>query len=409
LGRTSSKKSGEVLLQIRKKQPEVFAELERIRQSLWSGAPYNTWTLLVMTHKAAALWQFSILSRAWHHPDFDPDAGFEQHKHLAQRFTLDRIVFDDPKPDDFIEVMTGELYRFIADQQKEHSDWRSKSRSERLSIHSDLVGPTVVPPFEEFNALMRLNLDSLEPVCVDFQAIPFGNDQVGAKGIYRPTNGTKFYLGPKEWLGMSGSTQLTIITTESLVCEIADKAIRMGRKRIAGRLNLTNLPGIYPIKVPAVCEARAAADGGGKKAKVPAKEKVSALVEEILGSSQNAIVIADGVSDRVKSERVYTFQKAKGVNGLEDKDVYIIVRNLHPDVYAQLNVLGQWLDRPDLIDLHYADQISQAVGRNRGFRDNGAGTKTVVITSVRLWVHRLKKLQSGGSRTLLHLESGKLW
>jgi hypothetical protein len=247
---------GDVLLQIRMEQPEVFAELERIRQSLWSEAPFNTWTLLVMTHKAAALWQFSILSRAWHHPDFKPAGGFEDHKNLAQSFTLDRIVFDDPKPDDFIEVMTGELYRFIADQQEEHCNWRNKTRSERLSIHSDLVGPTV-PPFEEFNAMMRLNLDSLELVYVDFQAIPFGNDQVGAKGIYRPTHGTKFYLGPKEWLGMSRSTHLTIITTESLMCEIADKAIRKGRKRIAGRLNLTNLPGIYPIQVPAVCDTRA--------------------------------------------------------------------------------------------------------------------------------------------------------
>ena len=51
---------GDVLLKIRIEQPEVFAELERIRQSLWSEAPFNTWTLLVMTHKAAALWQFSI-------------------------------------------------------------------------------------------------------------------------------------------------------------------------------------------------------------------------------------------------------------------------------------------------------------------------------------------------------------
>src|SRR5215204_4772759 len=174
--------------------------------------------------------------------------------------------------------------------------------------------------------------------------------QVGAKGIYRPKHGAKFYLGPKDWLGMSRSTHLTIITTESLMCEIADKAIRKGRKQIAGRLNLTNLPGIYPIKVPAVFETRAAADRPGEK------EKVSALVEEILDSNQNAIVIADGVSDRVKAERGYTFQGAKGVNDLEHKDVYIVVRNLHPDAYAQLNVLGQWLNRPDVIDLHYADQ-----------------------------------------------------
>jgi hypothetical protein len=159
---------------------------------------------------------------------------------------------------------------------------------------------------------------------------------------------------------------------------------------------------VYPIRVPVVFDRRAAAD----RVK---EEKVSELAREILGSKPNAIVIADAVAEDVKSERVFTFQGAKGVNGLEDRDVYVIVRNLHPEKYAELNVLGQWLERTDVIDTFYADQLNQAVGRNRGFRDNGKGTKTVVITSLRLWAKVLERMVGGASRTLLYPTNDKFW
>jgi hypothetical protein len=31
-------------------------------------------------------------------------------------------------------------------------------------------------------------------------------------------------------------------------------------------------------------------------------------------------------------------------------------------------VVGQWLEVPEVINVHYQDQINQAVGRNTGFR-----------------------------------------
>ena len=67
-----------------------------------------------------------------------------------------------------------------------------------------------------------------------------------------------------------------------------------------------------------------------------------------------------------------------------DRDIYIIVTHLNPEHYAQLNAVGQWLQIPDVIELYYRDQISQAVGRNKGFRDTGNGRKTIVIASSKL-------------------------
>jgi hypothetical protein len=60
-------------------------------------------------------------------------------------------------------------------------------------------------------------------------------------------------------------------------------------------------------------DKRAAADR-------PAKPNVTALANEIMSANPNAVVIANRVND----ERVLTFQGAKGYNGLEDRDVYII-------------------------------------------------------------------------------------
>ena len=103
-------------------------------------------------------------------------------------------------------------------------------------------------------------------------------------------------------------------------------------------------------------DKRAAADRLGKP-------NVTALAKEIISANPNAFVIANGVHD--DGERVLTFQSAKGYNGLEDRDVYIIVTNLAPDQYEKLNVIGQFLDIPDIIDLHYRDQIAQAVGQEQ--------------------------------------------
>jgi hypothetical protein len=387
---------GAVLAEIRQEHQEVYNELERVRRDLWGeGSPFDDWTQLVTTHKAAVVWDTSVSTRAWHHSDFHPEASFEAHKALAASLELNRIVFDDPEYDEFVELMTEERYRLLKAQQAAHRNWRNKKRFERLAVYDKLAGQDVPDTFEDFNALMLLDLAGLEPVRVDFDAIPFGNDPPGGRGIYREKAGETYYIGAKEWL-RSSSAHLTVLTTEKLVCDAVEKAIKV-KTRFAGRLDLTNAPGIYPIRVPVVIDARAGADQDGK-------EKVSALVLEILSRNDNAVVISDGVSRDVKNERVLTFQGAKGVNGLEDRDVYIVVTQLHPDKYAQLNVLGQWLERPDVIETYYSDQINQAVGRNKGFRDNGNDRKTVLITSARLWENQLKRFQSGASRTLLYID-----
>jgi hypothetical protein len=98
----------------------------------------------------------------------------------------------------------------------------------------------------------------------------------------------------------------------------------------------------------------------------------------------------------------------KGRNDLADKDVYIIVTSLNPDVYARLNVIGQWLGIPDFIELHYQGLINQAVGRNTGFRQQD-GPKSVVVCSHRLWKQTISKLNLKQPRVLLYEVGQRPW
>jgi hypothetical protein len=166
-------------------------------------------------------------------------------------------------------------------------------------------------------------------------------------------------------------------------------------------LKLDDLPGIFPIKVPVFIDQRSKSD------RVQNEElNVSALAQEILEADENAIVIADGVKD---IPGVYTFQGMKGLNGMEDGNIYIILTWMAPEEYAELNVLGQWLGNENILLDYCQDQINQAAGRNRGFRQSQKDTKTVVITSRSLWTRFLGKLEDRFPRTQLYTVQERPW
>ena len=146
--------------------------------------------------------------------------------------------------------------------------------------------------------------------------------------------------------------------------DIIETESRNWRRRPLFRLALDDVPGVYPIHVPLFLDARARAD------RKDGMQGVSALAAEIAAADPDAIVISDGVSG---VPNVYTFQSMKGLNGLERKNLYIILTWLAPDKYVELNVLGQWLGCGRVIEQHYQDQINQAAGRNRGSVGGGAG------------------------------------
>ena len=400
----------EVLDCIRCKQPSVFERLETTRKKLWNlDTQFSAGvTLLSMSHKAAQTWHTSVLTRAWHQPAFDALGPTEQHHEVAKKFILSRVIMDDPELDDFLHILPEAIYEFVAQQQKINPNWRNLSRQLRLRTFKSLRDARAIPGnaignFDSFDELMRINVggtgpDRLELVTVDFDAIPFGCDQI-EQGIYRKENGKKVYVGAKPWLWGS-SAHFTYLTTEDLVFRVIQVLYR--RISLPFTVDLDQTPPIFPVKIPLFLDPRARMDRSGNAG-------VTALAGEIINSDANAVVISNGVNTGL-SERVFTFQAMKGRNDFKDNNVYVLLTFLAPAKYAELNVIGQWLGIPDIIGRHYFDELHQAVGRNRGFRESDSRqTKTVLITSLRLWQSVLKNSQRGSSRVILYPVQVQPW
>jgi hypothetical protein len=358
-------------------QPEVYRLLEEHRRNFWNDAPFDCGMTMIFTTKATVrTWYTSRLTRTIFHPRFELGLTHAQESRLAADFGLGIVAFDEFELDEFLHVWPELYYELIESQQEEHPDWTSLAFTQRLGVYSNIrFDPSVPrPSFEQFDADMRVPLSSLERVLVNFDAIPYGGDN-SESGLYRCQNGKPFYLGVQHWLA-SMTGRRNFLTTERLMTEVVRAAYRKqamsGHDKRKARLACARIDPpseLFPISVPVCIDKRAS----GRRA--------ADLAREITEANPNAVVICNGVKD---CDRALTFQKAKGANHLADRDIYIIVTHLNPDHYAELNVVGQWLEIPDVIELYYRDQISQAVGRNRGFRDTGNGRKTVVIASSKL-------------------------
>jgi hypothetical protein len=358
-------------------QPEVFQSLEERRHSLWRGPSGTTLfdsatTVLFTNHDLAKTWYRSHLTRTWHHPNFLPFAN-QDYEALRADLHISQIVIDEPEIDKVLHIVPEPLFDLLKSMKRRYPGWSNKNRKERHALYGAEKAAGAIPgkhSFEDIDEAMRLSLDALERVDVNYDAIPFGFDQVG-KGIYSAQNGKRFFLSPQDWL-TDCKAQLTFLTTEALISHVLIRAFSKTNLIV---LDLDAACDLFPIEVPLLFDKRAAADR-------PGKLKISALADEILTADSDAIIIANGI-DGTKS-RTKTFQRTKGLNGLEDHNVFVIPTCISPEQYAELNVVGQWLKIPNVVSLFYEDQISQAVGRNRGFRRSRKSTKTAVVSSNRL-------------------------
>jgi hypothetical protein len=240
---------------------------------------------------------------------------------------------------------------------------------------------------------MRIDLDGLTPYKVDFDRLPYGQDNPQAdKKLYTGQAGKTFYIGPRSWLSNPSYNRSIFLTTEKLVADVIQCCFG-GRKQEGIKyytllcLELIEMPGVYPIQIPMFMDNRARA------------RDVDALVDEIRTSDPNSLIISNGANPE---SNVYTFQRMKGLNGLETSDIYVIVNWFAPEQYAQLNILGQWLDNDGVLINYYLDQICQAVGRNSGFRQQTVPAKVFVIMSTSLWKKYLCRLNGAPTRVKLY-------
>jgi hypothetical protein len=353
-----------MLYHIRSEQQTVFNRLEEVRRRLWTdshgGSMFHPNTVLFTTHATVMTWLTGQVTRTWHHPAFGLSMTDDEMRSLREQMVLQNIAFDEPEYDELIWLLTSDLYEHLASVKQ--WDWKRRSPKERRELFASLARWGAIPSeltFEEYNELRYLDLATLQRVEVNFWSQPFGRENK-ADSIYRAWHQKPFYLGVKRW-PFAGSARITYLTTETFTTE-AIAAVYAKAAEPLLKLELDRLPPLYPIAVPTAKDKRARA------------QNIKELVREILASNEKAVVIADGLGD-MKGSRAMTFQGMKGHNGLSAADIYIISTSLAPEVYARLNVLGQWTGNFDTLTKYYAAQISQAVGRNTGFRQQ-AGTRS---------------------------------
>jgi hypothetical protein len=405
------------LAEIKTHQPKVFDLLENYRTTFWAEYKFRgAVTTIFTTHAIVQTWQENHFTRLWHHPKFDPENPDPQ-RELRNSFVIAEVVFDKLEIDEFLDILPHRLFQRIQEIQETYPAWKHMARAERVGIYGGTGNLPQIKSFEDFDYLMRLELREFAEVKVDFDQIPFGHGQ--ETNLYKKKNGRSYHLGIREW---PFYFRIGFLTTEILTASVVEEIFEQHAGRVRAKaqvhptdleettktkLNLTRLDipdpaHLYPIKIPLFIDARA-------RANLPQKPGITQLAKELLGANPDAVVIANGTNGDV--EGVQTFQGCKGRNDLVDKDIYIIVTHLAPDQYAELNVIGQWLEIPNIINLFYMDQINQAVGRNQGFRQsNQRETKTVLISSTRLFRSVISKCCSEeGSRTVLYEIYDRPW
>ena len=294
-----------VLGQISRDQPAVFNELEQIRRSLWlaeAGTSLFTGTTIIFTtHATATAWYRTHLNRIWHHPRFDPQGDPTKFDELRAEFVFEKVVLDDTEWDEFTYLLPQDLFAHLS--RRSRWTWQElpvRERKEQFRSMQTYDAALQSIDFDEYNELRLVDLVHFERVQVDFFAQPFGREN-SRNSIYLSRHGSAYYFGAKNWPSSSNSTHWIFLTTERFTTEAiaALYDAKLGRSLL--RLDLDNLPGLYPVDVPVVKSRKAKA------------EKIQELASEILASSDRTVVISDGLGT-LKGERA---QNVPGHEGLQ--------------------------------------------------------------------------------------------
>ncbi|MCK1586932.1 hypothetical protein [Bradyrhizobium sp. 169] len=387
-----------VLEQIASSQPNVYHELERARKALWLATDgtslFTGTTVLFTTHATATSWYRTHVNRLWHHPRFDPQMEPDQLDELRAELLFEKVVFDEPEWDEFAHIVSDGMHRHLSvhtrwnwqkltDRERKHTFYRMKKEEPALSNID----------FDDYSELRFTELTQFERVQVEFASQPFGREN-SSKAIYISQDGKPYYFAAERWPA-ADSTSWIFLTTERFTTEAIAALYKLKFNRPLLQLNLDNLPGVYPVDVPIVKSKNANAQG------------IQKLAKDILANNDRNVVIADRLNE-LKGERARTFQGMKGYSGWSDENVFVVLTHIHPEVYGRLNAVGRWLRLDETIAKYYAAQLSQAVGRNTGFRKK-PGTKTVVVASAGLLRLIQVKLARFAPRVRLQLNTEKYW
>ena len=105
---------------------------------------------------------------------------------LRNQFVFDKVIYDEPEIDEILHIIPEDLFRHLTEQH-EAVNWNDLSVLKKRELFqkarmSGVLGTKKT--FEDYEELMRIQLEKLDRVEVDFDAIPFGHDNIAtANGV----------------------------------------------------------------------------------------------------------------------------------------------------------------------------------------------------------------------------------
>jgi hypothetical protein len=155
-----------VLRKISQEQPDVYNELEYFRRAFWTNAGdqlFNGVTMLFTTHATVMNWNKTHLNRIWHHPEFDPGATRQDDlNRLRTEFAMEKIVFDEPEPDEFVYILPAAMFEHLSAAWK--SPWRNLPTRERRT-YSSACG--IIAKFHQASITSRSTMTYAELIPMD--------------------------------------------------------------------------------------------------------------------------------------------------------------------------------------------------------------------------------------------------
>jgi hypothetical protein len=73
-----------------------------------------------------------------------------------------------------------------------------------------------------------------------------------------------------------------------------------------------------------------------------------------------------------------THESAKGLNHLATRDIVSVLLHVGPEQFEQLEAINAYCGTKTAIRMYHVDQLNQSLGRNKGFRAQGAEHRVVM-------------------------------
>jgi hypothetical protein len=350
-------------------QPDIYDAITKLKNEAWrlpgtspnkfqSGFQCKMDALIFTSHKLAQGFNEVSKTKAWMHPDFDPDMEPDKWRQLATCFRAYRIIHDEISLADLLHIASEKQVELAAAfkalvERKGEKSWKDLPMTVKRQVFMDQASDGLKEiGFYDTISIIDANFQTEHRVVVDFERLPFGRDNTD-EGLYKGKTGSAIYLKEKSWW-LDTRARIAVTTTESLVAEVASQLRDADGRKVFHVERWDSEQYASSDVLELILDTRAC------------RKRIQELAEDVLADLTDPTEVI--ITDMAEGENIYTHLSARGRNDLDDKNITTVLTFIGGDEYAKLNAVAQSYGIGNLIELFYRDRLNQAAGRNRGLR-----------------------------------------